>query len=457
MTTMLAEVDKRAESLSAALAKISICQEEVASQKIAAAAKINATFNQMFDQMRDRQKEALNFVEALVLEKQKQLGAQAEAIDTFQQSIASSTSYVRRTLDSGSDAEVMLSKPILVQRLQDLTRQECALEPAASSDLHVNNDTQALLSAISSFCVTHTANAKAECCTAEGAGLCEIQLVGEPSEFVVTLRDGEGELTKCVGDMARVITVEATMVELEDAKIGNDDGAGGGDGAGACASAVVVPVAVAAGAVPAMTCTYTATHAGKLGIGVKVYGQHLPGSPFEVQTTMEPPFPYGFTNVNQDIVATSEKGNRRCTQATESRSPVVATPGISKGVVFWDIKVHQLKIDTPWMMVGVVANATPGEMSYSDGTCYAWGANDHSWIAGTAQQGYLGWPAAAWNTGDEATFKLDCQARTLSVKHRRIGKVFTIPNLPADKKWYIHVHLCGTKDSLEILPPSERF
>jgi hypothetical protein len=37
----------------------------------------------MFDQMRDRQKEALNFVEALVLEKQKQLGAQAEAIDTF--------------------------------------------------------------------------------------------------------------------------------------------------------------------------------------------------------------------------------------------------------------------------------------------------------------------------------------------------------------------------------------
>ena len=87
MTAMLAEVDKRAEALPEALAKINMRQEEVVNQKAAAAAKINATFNQMFDQMRDRQKEALNFVEALVLEKQKQLGAQAEAIGTFQQSI----------------------------------------------------------------------------------------------------------------------------------------------------------------------------------------------------------------------------------------------------------------------------------------------------------------------------------------------------------------------------------
>jgi hypothetical protein len=62
-----------------------------------------------------------------------------------------------------------------------------------------------------------------------------------------------------------------------------------------------------------------------------------------------------------------------------------------------------------------------------------------------------------WQTGDEATFKLDCQARTLSVKHKRLGKVFTIDGLHAGETWHIHANLHGASDSLEVLPPSERF
>jgi hypothetical protein len=327
----------------------------------------------------------------------------------------SSTSYVRRTLDSGSDAEVMLSKPILVQRLQDLTQQECALEPAASSDLHVNNDTQALLSAISSFCVAQTADAKAECCTAEGAGLSELQQVGEPSEFVVTLMDGEGGLIKCVRDMAGIITAEATMLELEDAKI--DAGAGAGAGAGA----VMVPVLVVAEAAPAMKCTYTATHAGKLSIGVKVFGQHVAGSPFEVQTTAGLPFDYGFTHLCSDVEASGE-GNRRVTKNMGEGRCAIAIPGISEGAMFWDAKFHQVQASGPWIFMGVIANTAPVYTSYSDGTTYGWSSNEHAWVAGVGKKAYLGWPDAGWQTGDEATFKMDCQARTLSMKHKRFDK-----------------------------------
>jgi hypothetical protein len=287
--------------------------------------------------------------------------------------------------------------------------------------------------------------------------------VGEPSEFVVTLRDGEGELTKCVGDMAGVITTEATMVELEDAKI--DDGAGAGAGAGAggggagagagagVAGVVVVPVVVAAGAAPAMKCAYTATHAGKLSIGVKVFGQHVPGSPFEVQTTVEPPFDYGFTHLGKGVVASGE-GNRRVTNGVQGHRFAVATPGISEGIVFWDVKIHQVG----WTCMGVIANTAPAETSYSDGTSYGWGGPSQVYIGGAIVSAHGGWPSdKPWCTGDEMTLKLDCQARTLSMKHKRHGKVFTIEGLPAGKTWHIHANLNGGNDSLEILPPSEQF
>jgi hypothetical protein len=219
----------------------------------------------------------------------------------------------------------------------------------------------------------------------------------------------------------------------------------------------VVPVVVAAGASPAMKCTYTATHAGKLSIGVKVFGQHVQGSPFEVQTAVEQPLDYGFTHLGQDVVASGE-GNRRVTNGVQGHSFAVATPGISEGVVFWDVKMHQVKGNN-WILAGVIANTAPTKDSYGDGTSYGWASNAAEvWIGGKNTPSHGGWPGdKPWHTGDEATLKLDCQARTLSMKHKRHGKVFTIEGLPAGKTWHIHANIHGADDSLEILPPSEQF
>ena len=216
-----------------------------------------------------------------------------------------------------------------------------------------------------------------------------------------------------------------------------------------------MPVEVAAGAAPAVKCTYTATRAGKLSIGVKVFGQHVPGSPFEVQTTVELPFDYGFTHLGDGVVASGE-GNRRVANAAGGGHHfALATPGISAGVVFWDIKMHQV-VNNNWILMGVIANTAPIQNSYGDSTSYGWaGSTNQVYIGGKNNAGHGGW--VGWQTGDEATFKLDCQARTLSVKHKRLGKVFTIDGLPAGKTWHIHADLHGASDSFEVLPPSEQF
>jgi hypothetical protein len=57
---------------------------------------------------------------------------------------------------------------------------------------------------------------------------------------------------------------------------------------------------------------------------VKVFGQHVPGSPFEVQTAMDPPFDYGFSHLGEDAVASEEGSRHIAKRGVNARSFVSA-------------------------------------------------------------------------------------------------------------------------------------
>jgi hypothetical protein len=462
MKTMLGEVERRSESMPAGLTHIAECQQEIAKQKAAAEVKINAAFAAAFDTLRARQLEALESVQTLVYEKQRILEKQVAAIAIFQQSLSSSTSFVRLTLDTGSDAEVLLSKPILTQRLQELKEQECVVEPATAAVLYVHKNMSALEAAIANFCVTESTHADARCCIAEGGGLYEMQQVGELSEFVVTLRDSKGELTKCYGDVASLVHVDAVMVQLsgKDATPG-EQGARGSIGNWVWRE---VLVQVASGRSPVRRCSYTSVYEGKLSISVRVCGRHIPGSPFEVETSPKPPFcRYGFTHVGRGVRNPVGKnsncrgGKRVYNGSREGQHFAVATPGMANGFFFWDVKMHAVQ-NNDWILIGVIANTAPSEQSSTDISSYGWSSSNQVWIGGKCCLGFGGWQGKQlWRAGDEATVRLDCEGCTLSMKHRRLDRVFVITGLPAGKTWFIHAGLNGRGDSLEILPPSEEF
>ena len=441
ISALLAEVRERGDVSRAAMTRIAACCQDVTERQASAEAEIDALFNQAYDTLRARQKEALNTVHMLMKEKQKTLEAQAEALATFQSSLSSSTSYVHRMLGSGSDAEVMLSKPVLIQRLKELQQQECVLEPAASADLWVDQDSQSLYSVIAGFGAVHALNVDAGRCTAEGAGLSGTQILDMPSEFVVTLRDAEGELTKCVSDTRELLKVEAHMVDAVDARM---------------ARSTAVPVDVAPGPHPARTCSYTPTVEGRLRVSVLVRGRHIPGSPFAVKTAKQL-FPV-FTLLDTSI-GTSADGRRITHDATGATGIhfAVATPSISDGVFLWDVNIHHM-VGNTWILMGVIANTAPISQSYADNTNYGWASDCQVYIGGKNMSGHDGWPKCQpWQVGDAATFKLDCKALTLSMKHKRLNRTFSITGLPAGKTWHIHANLYGLNDSLEILPPSEEF
>jgi hypothetical protein len=69
-----------------------------------------------------------------------------------------------------------------------------------------------------------------------------------------------------------------------------------------------------------------------------------------------------------------------------------STPFISEGVVFWDVKMHQV-VSNNWILMGVIANTAPAQASYSDSTSYGWAGNisREAHIGGQHTNGHGGW------------------------------------------------------------------
>jgi hypothetical protein len=295
-------LEARTKVLDSAIGQIAIARQAVVARKSKAEADIRSNFNALHDLLRDREKEAVNLVAALAMEKQKVLGSQAEALGTIKSGVIGCTEHIQHTLDTCADSEILVSRPVLLQRSSALLQQECVLLPEATADLWVNTDTRAVHAAIGMFCDAFVPNASSEHSTAGGSGLDGAQK-GEVSEFAVDLRDSEGEHA-CIANtgepeavmavIAQIVAVEAVVVSataVADADAEATAGAGAGAGAGAPPPPPPprqLPAAPAIQLLPSddgvgLRCSYTPTFEGTMRVSVKVLGQHVPGSPFQVE------------------------------------------------------------------------------------------------------------------------------------------------------------------------------
>ena len=200
-------------------------------------------------------------------QKRKTLEAQQEGLTGFAASLASSCDYVQQTLDRGSDCQILLAKPVMVARLEELRVQELALEPETTDTLVVGDSTgEPLLAALAAFGeVVACDDVAAAQSIAEGAGVGPGELVlGKEASFTVTLRNAAGEPV-AVPPEALGTVLQATGPEGGPV-LAVTPGGGGGDDDGASTATV----------------RYTPTVEGELNIDVRVLGGHVPGSPFRV-------------------------------------------------------------------------------------------------------------------------------------------------------------------------------
>jgi len=141
------------------------------------------------------------------------------------------------------------------------------------------------------------------------------------------------------------------------------------------------------------------------------------------------------------------------TSGGRSSTPVNWRPRMQGGKQRWCALVHCVsERHHGWMPIGVIANPAPADFSCGDATFFGWGGNYGGvYVAGAYKGGLGGW--TTWRSGDRADLELDCGAGTLTMRHQRLGKTFTLTGLPtaAGTTWYAHANLVHVGDSVEFL------
>ena len=129
----------------------------------------------------------------------------------------------------------------------------------------------------------------------------------------------------------------------------------------------------------------------------------------------------------------------------------IMTPG-RRWLLCWRLIVHECRAD---LFCGVIATIDPGrDRSCEHATSYTWRSDSfgRAFIAGKRSQfNHGGWKG--FKNGDEAALLLDVAARTLTMKHRRTAREYSLTDLVTDTgEWFIHVCMGHAGDSVEVMP-----
>ena len=187
------------------------------------------------------------------------LQAQLDSLLSGQDGISSSCTFTQQALSHGSEAEVLLVKKQMSERLRELANQELPLQPEENNQLDFLVETEGLKKSIHNMGAIVTTNAVAAETVATGDGLRQC-VVGRPASITVTTKDKDGELCQmgnaCVtAELASLDGGLADSGEVVDHKNGTYE------------------------------FLYTAPHEGRYTLSLRLYDQHIKGSPFTTRAT----------------------------------------------------------------------------------------------------------------------------------------------------------------------------
>lgn len=171
----------------------------------------------------------------------------------------SGCSLTERALQSGCEGEVLLVEKQLSERLSDLATRELPLRPAENGQLIFTAETEGLCNSIRRLGSIITGSAVAGETVVSGEALRRC-VVGRLSSITVTSKDKDGRLCQTGGAplSAELNGADGTLVgegEVVDHKDGTYD------------------------------ILYTLSHEGQYMLALRLYGQHIRGSPFSIRAT----------------------------------------------------------------------------------------------------------------------------------------------------------------------------
>ncbi|KAJ8281118.1 hypothetical protein GJAV_G00063740 [Gymnothorax javanicus] len=266
-------VKNRLPEIDSALQVLSEILQQLTSQKSSIEEDIHSAFDELQKTLNVRKSVLLMELEVNYGLKQKVLQAQLDTLLNGQDSINSSCNFTEQALSHGTEAEVLLVRKQMSERLGELANQDYPLQPEENDQLDFLIETEGLKKSIHNLGTIVTTNAIAHETVASGDGLRQC-VVGLPTSITITTKDKDGELCKtgsaCLA--AEICTPDGSVAdgEILDNKNGTYE------------------------------YIYTVHKEGNFTLALRLYDQHIKGSPFQLKVAK-----------STDVSPTSESSKKR--------------------------------------------------------------------------------------------------------------------------------------------------
>uniref|UniRef100_A0A8C1W6P0 Tripartite motif-containing protein 2 n=1 Tax=Cyprinus carpio TaxID=7962 RepID=A0A8C1W6P0_CYPCA len=232
--------------------------QQLNSQRSSIEEDIHSSFSELHKTLDTRKSVLLMELEVTYGLKQKVLQAQLDTLLQEEAAINYNCSLTGEALDGGNKAVILQTHKDVGERLSDLASQGLPLQPEENDQLDLMMEIEGLRKSIHNLGTIVTTNAVASQTEASGEGL-EQCVVGQPATVIITTRDKSGGLCKTGNAIisAEVCTPDGSVAdgEIVDHKNGTYE------------------------------FQYTVKKEGNFSLALRLYDQHIKGSPFQLKVT----------------------------------------------------------------------------------------------------------------------------------------------------------------------------
>ena len=258
LVTSLQPVERQLDTVTKLMQQLDTQCQQITDQREALVRNIHKTIQQIQEALEVRKTELISQLDQITHQKLKTLAAQRDQIELFGIQLSSCLDFVKESLRTGSEGEILAMKKPVVKQLEEITAEFRAedLVPHERADIMFSANTPELTQTCQMFGKVYTHPVSPERCYATGKGL-ELATVGEQAIAILHTVDTDGK--KCEQPFVN------TSCELV-------SDAGG----------PTVKAAIQKKEKNKYTISYQPTHRGRHQLHVKVEGVPIRGSPFAV-------------------------------------------------------------------------------------------------------------------------------------------------------------------------------
>ena len=258
LVTSLQPVEQQLDTVTKSLQQLDTQCQQITDQREALVGKILKTIRQLQEALEVRKTELIGQLDQITQRKLKTLAAQRDQIELVQTQLSSCLDFVKESLRTGSEGEILAMKKPVVKQVEEITAEFKAevLVPQERADIRFSASTPELTQTCQQFGKVYSCPVSPERCYATGKGL-EVATVGEQATAILCAMDADG------------MECEQPLVNTSCELVSDTGGP-------------TVKAAVQKKEKNKYTISYQPTHRGRHQLHIKVEGVPIRGSPFGV-------------------------------------------------------------------------------------------------------------------------------------------------------------------------------